>query len=74
MWQRNEYFSEFVYDEIILANKVPIEDNQIVDYLIKGISDENLKDQRRMQQFFKVETLLSAFEKITLNVKKKFRR
>lgn len=41
-----------------------------MDYLIEGIPDENLKDQARMQQFLNVESLLNAFEKISLKNKK----
>ncbi|KMQ84408.1 hypothetical protein RF55_17802 [Lasius niger] len=50
-WQTNESFTSYYHDKIILANRVPIEDDEVVDYVIDGISDRNLQDQARIMQF-----------------------
>ena len=55
---------------MILGNKVPIDDNEIVDYLIDGIPDDNLRDQARMQKFVTPQSLFEAFDKISLQNKK----
>lgn len=35
MWQPSETFTEYFHKKITLANKVPIDENEIVDYLIE---------------------------------------
>jgi len=40
-----------MHDKIILANKVPSEENDIIDYIIDDITDLNLQDQARIQRF-----------------------
>lgn len=67
---RNELFSEYVYDKAIVANKLNIDESELIDYLIEGIPD----DQARMQRFGSKETLLRAFEKISLNKKSAFNK
>jgi len=37
MWQSSESFSNYYHEKMILVNQVPIEDNELVDYLIDGI-------------------------------------
>lgn len=55
-----------MHDKIILANRVPIEEDDLVDYIVDGISDLNLQDQARIQRFTTTTSLLKAFEKVTL--------
>ncbi|KMQ87578.1 hypothetical protein RF55_13099 [Lasius niger] len=43
-WRMNESFTSYYHDKIILANRVPIEDDEVVDYVIDGIPDRNLQD------------------------------
>ena len=40
--QKNENFSQYVHDKVILMNKVSIDEAEIIDYLIEGIPDESL--------------------------------
>ena len=65
-WKHGENFSDYVHDKIIMGNRVPIDKEEIVDYLINGILDAVVKNQARMQNFETVDDLLKAFEKITL--------
>ena len=71
IWQKKEPFSEYYHDKLILANRVPIADDEIIDYLIEGIPDERLQDNARMMQFKEKSSLLEAFKKINLDTKKK---
>jgi len=70
IWKRGEAFSAYMHDKIILANRVPIEEDDIIDYIINGIMDPNLQDQARIQGFTTTASLLKAFEKITPQSKK----
>jgi len=55
-----------MHDKVILANRVPIGKDDLVDYIVDGISDLNLQDQARIQGFTSTTSLLRAFEKVTL--------
>lgn len=55
-----------IFPKIILANKVPIDEEEIVDYMIEGISVKTIKHQAMMQQFLNKEAMLKAMEEITL--------
>lgn len=66
IWKRSEAFGDYLYDKIIMANQVPVDDSEIVDYVIEGIPDPSLKDQARIQRFESTAELLLAFEKVTL--------
>lgn len=41
--------------------------DEILEYVIEGISDVQLRDQARIQLFNNVDALLQAFEKISLS-------
>lgn len=36
IWKRGESLSEYLHDKVILANKVPVEEEEVMDYLIEG--------------------------------------
>ena len=65
-WKNGESFGEYYHAKIVLANQVPVGADEVVDYIIDGISDPQLRNQARMQQFTTAETWLSAFKKISL--------
>lgn len=65
-WKREETFQQYVHDKVILANRVPISEEEIIDYIIDGIPVTNLRDQARMSRFTSKASLLQAFEKVTL--------
>lgn len=66
VWQREETFHQYVHEKVILANRVPVNEDEIIDYLIDGIPAVNLRDQACMGRFATKASLLQAFEKVTL--------
>lgn len=68
-WKRGEAFSEYFHKKMILANHVPVDSDEVMDYLIHGIPDVSLRDQARIQRFQTTTALLEAFEKIILREK-----
>jgi len=66
VWKKNEKFSEYLHEKTILANLVPIGEDELIDYLIDGITDPVLRDQARIHRFTDKTDLLEAFEKVTL--------
>lgn len=65
IWQRGESFNEYVYDKVILANRVPIDEEERVVY-IKGIPDISFRDQAKIHQFQKIDELMSKFKTVCL--------
>jgi len=66
IWKRDETFADYYHEKLILANQVPISANEIVSYLIRGIPNENLRNQVRLQKFTTDVELLKAMEDISL--------
>ncbi|EZA53586.1 hypothetical protein X777_06942 [Ooceraea biroi] len=52
----------------MLAKKVPIDEEDMVDYLIDGIPSDYLQDLARMKEFSTKEDMLRAFEKVSLKL------
>ena len=65
MWKSNENFSEYYHDKVIMANRIAIEEEELIDFLVDGISDPLLRNQARMQCFKSPSALLIAFDKIS---------
>jgi len=70
-WQHGETFAEYCHKKIILANKVPIDEEEIIDYVIDGIPVKSIRQQAMMQQFTDKETMLKAMENISLGSEQK---
>lgn len=66
MWQSEESFGDYCHHKIILGNRVPIDEKEMVDYLIDGIPSESLKNQARMHSFSTVQQVIKAFRAISL--------
>lgn len=66
LWKKGESFYDYIHDKTILANKVPIDECQRIEYFVEGIPDVMLRDQARINRFDSVEKLLMAFEKVSL--------
>lgn len=66
VWQHSETFAEYFHKKIILANKIPIEEDELVDYVIEGIPVKSIRYQAMMQRFPDKETMLRAMENISL--------
>lgn len=66
IWKHDETFHEYYHEKVILGNRVPIDDDEVLEYVIDGIPDDTLRNQARIQRFLTTENLLEAFEKVTL--------
>ncbi|XP_078051649.1 uncharacterized protein LOC144477786, partial [Augochlora pura] len=66
IWMVEETFSDYVHDKLVLGNRVPISDNEIIDYIVDGIPDENLRSLARVQRFQTTGALLRAFSDMAL--------
>ncbi|KAI4476073.1 hypothetical protein M0804_013869 [Polistes exclamans] len=69
VWRKDESFHEYVHNKVILGNKVPIHEDEIVDYIIEGIPDANLKNQAKISRLRTKADILEAFEGVTLQEK-----
>lgn len=68
-WKYSESFNEYVHEKVIMGNRVPVDNDEVVDYFIEGIPDQFLKTQAKMQNFTEVEELMKAFEKVSLRAR-----
>lgn len=50
-WKTSESFADYFHDKIILAKDVPIDEEEMVNYLIDGIPNDHLQDLTRMNEF-----------------------
>jgi len=66
VWRKDETFHEYVHEKIIKGNRVPIDGDEMLEYIIDGIPDDTLRNQARIQGFETVDVLLRAFERVTL--------
>ncbi|XP_029169579.1 uncharacterized protein LOC114939432 [Nylanderia fulva] len=66
-WKSGESFCDYYHDKMILANRVPIAQDEILDYVIEGVSDQRLRNQARMLNLERGADLLKAFEKIRID-------
>jgi len=73
VWQATELFSEYFHKKVTLANRVPVDEDEAIDYLIEGIPDMHLRNQAKVQRFSTKEELLEAFERVRLECEKKGR-
>lgn len=55
---------------MILANRVPIAEDELLDYIIEGITDPRLQSQALLMNFQSGAALLKAFEKIHMNCRR----
>lgn len=65
-WKKDETFQEYLHNKTIMGNKVPVEKDELLEYVIKSIRDIMMRDQARIQGFSSVESLLKVFERVTL--------
>ncbi|XP_015433583.1 PREDICTED: uncharacterized protein LOC107189537 [Dufourea novaeangliae] len=72
MWNSREPFSDYVHDKVIMGNRVPVDDEEMVDYVIEGIPDMMLRNQGKLQNFTCMEEVIHAFEKVSLRRPRRF--
>lgn len=69
-WKKGETFSDYMHEKVILGNRIPIDEDEIAEYIIDGISDRMLRDQAHVSGLKTKAALLEAFERVTLRDKK----
>lgn len=66
VWRKGETFREYANDKVIMGNSIPVDVDDLLDYLIERIPDQTLCNQARMQSFTTKGSLIDAFDKIML--------
>ncbi|XP_036344068.1 uncharacterized protein LOC118753302 [Rhagoletis pomonella] len=66
MWRAGEGFAQYYNEKILLSNSLHYEDDELLGYLIEGITDEQLRNQAYLQCYASKSQLLQAFSKISL--------
>lgn len=69
-WKGGEPFCDYYHDKMILVNRIPVAEDEIIDYLIEGVPDQRLQNQARLMSYRTGAQLLKAFEKVQLDVGK----
>lgn len=69
VWHKGEIFRDYLHDKEILASCVPIEREELIDYVVEGIPDPFLRDQARIQRFDSTAEILRAFENVGLSTR-----
>ena len=65
-WQYNVNFIDYYNEKIVLANKIGMEGEELIDYINEGIPDENIKVRANLQCYKNKAQLLQEFSKINL--------
>lgn len=66
-WLASEPFSDYYHDKVILANRVPVPEDEVINYIVDGIPDLRIRNQARMHCFKTTKDLLQAFKEISLS-------
>ena len=66
VWRTKETFAEYAHDKTILANLIRIDEEELIEYLIDGISDHSLWNHAKLQKFKSCASLLEAFKGVVL--------
>jgi len=70
VWKKGETFGDYMHQKVILGNRVPIEEEELIEYIIDGIPDHILRNQARVSGLKTRAALMDSFERITLWNKK----
>ena len=65
-WKREETFAEYTHRKTILANRIQIGEEELIEYLIDGIPDHSLRNHAKLQKFKSRASLLEPFRGVTL--------
>lgn len=70
VWKSDESFCDYYHDKKILANRVPIAEGELLEYIIEGVTDVRLQSQVRLANFQTEAEMVQAFESVSLPPKK----
>ncbi|XP_067629759.1 uncharacterized protein [Eurosta solidaginis] len=65
-WKAGEKFAHYLNDKIISANPLELEEEEIVEYAIEGITDYRLRTQAYLQSYATKAQLIKAFSKVDI--------
>lgn len=71
-WKYGETFIDYYNEKIMLSNKIGIDDDELIDQIIEGIPDSQLRMQASLQCYSNKMQLLQAFSKIQLKQRQQF--
>ncbi|XP_017849365.2 uncharacterized protein LOC108604409 [Drosophila busckii] len=63
-WQPGEKFAAYFEIKMMLANAIAIEPDELIEHIIEGIPDINLRDQAHIQRFSSPVQILCAFANV----------
>lgn len=63
-WLNDEVFASYFYDKQMLANKLNVTDDEMVQYILEGIPNVELRNQGKLQRFATPAAVLDAFRDI----------
>lgn len=66
IWRRDETFNEYAHQKVILRNRIKIEEEEMIEYIIEEIPNPVLRDQARVQRLRTRKALFEAFERVSL--------
>ncbi|XP_073818120.1 uncharacterized protein [Musca autumnalis] len=66
VWKTDENFTDYCNDKIKLASKLKLEEDELLEYVVEGIPNIQLRRQTVMQQYKSVTDLCKALAAITL--------
>jgi len=70
VWKKGESFTDYMHQKVILGNRVPIEEDELIEYIIDSIPERALRDQARISGLQTRASLMASFERVTLWDKK----
>lgn len=65
-WQAKEDFAAYFKEKMQLAINVQMDDEELIDNIIEGIPNDQLRNQAYLQSFTTSTQLLHAFSKVSL--------
>jgi adenylate kinase family enzyme len=63
-WRKDETFSDYMHEKIVLGNRVPIAEKQLLGYIIDGILHWGLRSNVRVNGVSTKEELRARFENV----------
>ena len=66
LWKKEESFAEYAHEKTILANRISVGEQELIEYLVDGIPDYQLQRNARLQKFETKAALLDRFRSISL--------
>lgn len=69
-WRRGEKFNDYYMDKVLLANKLNLNEEDTISYLIDGIENQTLRSQAKMKEFKTLNHMLTLMNDLT-DVEKK---